>query len=725
MAKKKASSTKAKAVKSTRNKESTSSTGLPGHKAAKPHLDKKQIPPALLALVHLPVSGLYVGQMTLPTAGAFEMELRVDIDQSQENSPVLNRVSWDLSQIFTANGSTWRVYRNSSIIEQPTVVWNASDVKIGGTAKVWGSSSTVSADISIPWNGLTIGNAQVTLGTGLSAQKFACARQSTGFRHVELQIDVCTSVNANPLLPSYDTHSHNDRPTGTVQRVLTIESAYSEAGINVTIPATHKVIDDSDPQFVSWTPSELHQAMEDHFAGLSSSPQWRLWGVMAGEFENAGVGGIMFDAASQFGGAGKAPERQGFAVFRKHPWFDKLVVNPTSQAQAEAMRKFLYTWVHEAGHAFNHLHSWDKARPQALSWMNYDWKYDDIAGNAAFWKNFQFRFDEEELLHLRHGSRNAVIMGGDSWGSGGHLESEHSELSELELIAGTPPIEVLLRSKELYAFMEPVTLEIRLRNLTKSNLLVDSNLQPEFGIVAFLIKGPDGNVRQYDSLMCKLAERKQVSLSAVEKIQTGADRHSLEIDLTFGKDGFYFDRPGLYSIRAVLQGIGGTLIPSNLQRIQVGYPLTPESESLAQDFFTSDVGVALCLNGSRSPRLHHAMETLEEIAVRFPSQSIGAKAATVVAAAAGRPFYRTKGNRFSCEHKANPQEALDKTEAALSMLGSSSSKSANIPHRELVEQRKVYWLALDSKEKAKSEAASLKGILERRGVNPSVIKKIS
>lgn len=389
------------------------------------------------------------------------------------------------------------------------------------------------------------------------------------------------------------------------------------------------------------------------------------------------------------------------------------------------MAEFLYTWVHEAGHAFNHLHSWDKARPQALSWMNYDWKYDAIGGNGAFWKNFQFGFDLEELLHLRHGARNALIMGGDSWGSGGHLESEHSELSELELIAGTPPVEVLLRSKEFYAFMEPVTLEIRLRNLTKSSLLVDSNLQPEFGIVAFLIKGPDGHVRQFDPLMCKLAERIQVSLGASEKIQSGADRHSDEIDLTFGKDGFYFDRPGLYSIRAIFQGVEGSLIPSNLQRIQVGYPLTPDSETLAQDFFMRDVGVALSLNGSRSPRLRRAMATLEEIAVRFPSQSIGAKAATVVAAAAGRSFFRAKGEKLSCEHKANPEETLRKTEAALSMLGSSSSKSANIPHRELVEQRKTYWLAMDSKEKAKTEAASLKVILEKRGVNSSVIRKIS
>ena len=49
------------------------------------------------------------------------------------------------------------------------------------------------------------------------------------------------------------------------------------------------------------------------------------------------------------------------------------------------MRQFLYTWVHEAGHAFNFLHSWDKGRPDALSWMNYDWRYDQRNGADTFW----------------------------------------------------------------------------------------------------------------------------------------------------------------------------------------------------------------------------------------------------------------------------------------------------------------------------------------------------
>jgi hypothetical protein len=75
------------------------------------------------------------------------------------------------------------------------------------------------------------------------------------------------------------------------------------------------------------------------------------------------------------------------------------------------------------GHAFNFLHSWDKNRPDALSRMNYDWKYDNRNGTDSFWGNFRMRFDDKDLLHMRPGDRAAVIRGDDPWASGGHLEA--------------------------------------------------------------------------------------------------------------------------------------------------------------------------------------------------------------------------------------------------------------------------------------------------------------
>jgi len=126
--------------------------------------------------------------------------------------------------------------------------------------------------------------------------------------------------------------------------------------------------------------------METYFSRINGAwPNWQVWGLLAGQFDDPGTIGIMFDAGAVYGGAGEPPDRQGFALFRNHPVFNDLPANgvPANDAEAEAMRHYLYTWIHEAGHAFNFLHSWNKGRPDSLSWMNYDWRYDYRNGSGS------------------------------------------------------------------------------------------------------------------------------------------------------------------------------------------------------------------------------------------------------------------------------------------------------------------------------------------------------
>ncbi|NIN69589.1 MAG: hypothetical protein GTO63_33885, partial [Anaerolineae bacterium] len=139
----------------------------------------------------------------------------------------------------------------------------------------------------------------------------------------------------------------------------------------------------------------------------------------------------------------------------------------------------------EMGHAFNFLHSWDKGRPDALSWMNYPHKYDRRNGAGSFWGNFRMRFDDEELIHLRHGDRASVIMGGDPWASGGHMEAPSGAMADL---VGEAPVELLVRSKGYFQFMEPVIIELRIRNTTDLPLELDTQLHPEFGGVIVYIR---------------------------------------------------------------------------------------------------------------------------------------------------------------------------------------------------------------------------------------------
>jgi hypothetical protein len=691
------------------------------------------------------VSGRFEGEMAAPKPGSEILELRIDIDSRAPGVPT-RRVSGDFYAVNAVNlpGSpprTWRVYRESWVVEAPHVTRAAGAVIVTGSARFWeGTHPVATVEITLPTGGPVAGPAQVALTfQGGTIWRYTCPRVSDAFRSLELEVDVCQSVNQAPILPGYDIASHPHVPAGVPRRRLTIEQAYAEAGVAVTINPQQTIIDDSDPQFDRWSDAELHDAMESHFAAAALQwPRWSMWGLLAGTYENPAVGGIMFDAAADFGGAGQPPERQGFAVFKKHHWFANLPAGvPANDAEADALRKYLYTWIHEAGHAFNFLHSWDKNRPDALSWMNYDWRYDNRNGADAFWKSFLFRFDDEELIHLRHGNRAAVIMGGDPWASGGHIEAppgaEHLRAAPAAIAhaVGGTPLELLLRSKGYFNFMEPVTIEARLRNLLPNiDLKVDTLLRPEFGGAVYFIRRPDGRIVEYSPISCKLAQGEIKTLAGSPQVP-GLDRHSESVDLTYGRYGFYFDEPGEYLVRALYQGAGDLLIPSNTLRLRVGHPASADMDREAQDFFSYDVGMNLYLRGSSSPHLKRGFELLRQMADKYSNTIMGAELARVIVDAVARPFFRVEATAPADGHAvmkrvktAAPEEALRFTTKALAVLQGTDQKSLNLAYRDLVQKRATCHQDLGDTTRARKELTTLKQDLAQRGANPPVLNAI-
>jgi hypothetical protein len=679
-----------------------------------------------------PVSGRYYGEMTTPTAGRYALDLRVDIDLRHANSPVMDRISGDFYQVyrFTLPGwppIVWRVYKSSWIVDAPSVTWSRCDVVIMGNVRYWqGSHPTTGVRVRIPWATFRpAGPAEVTFTEAeFSISSYSCARQSNCFREVTLEIDICESVNTAPTVPSYDTNWHLTRPADLPQRTLTIEEAYREAGICMTInPSGATVIDDSAPGFTTWSPAELHDAMEISFSRFAGTwPAWNLWGLLAGTFDNSGVGGIMFDAAAAFGGAGEAPERQGFALFRNHQWFNNLTAGvPADQNQAWSMRHFLYTWVHEAGHAFNLLHSWNKNRPDSLSWMNYDWRYDARNGADSYWSDFRFRFDDEELIHMRHGDRASVIMGGDPWASGGHMETPPGAMADM---LGEAPIELLIRSKGYFEFMEPVILELRVKNTSNTPLKLDTQLHPEFGGVIVYIRRPDGRTLEYAPIMCKLATPELKVLKAKGDGMEGDDRHSQQILLSYGSYGFYFDQPGEYLVRAVYQSAGDIMITSNLHHVRIGHPFSQQEERIAQNFFTYESGMALYLNGSSSPYLKKGMDTLEDMADRYEKSPVGAHLSLVLAQNLAQPFFRIAEGKLVAFRDANPEEALALTTRAYEQQKRDESTFTNITYHHLVRDRADFMATMGEKADAKKELGTLVKDLKKRGVNQTVLDEI-
>ncbi len=718
-----------------------------------------------------PVSGRYEGEMTAPTAGQMLLDLRLDIDPRSVSSPVMNRISGDLYQLqrITVPGrqlTTWRVYRESWVVDAPVVTWERCLVTIRGTVRFWrGIHPQTTVEVRVPWAAANpVGPATVTFAqAGGMTASYTCGKKSDAFRELTLELAVLKSVNdATPFrMPVYDTHSHPTRPVDLRQRTLTLEQCYLDAGTRVTIRAPGPtIIDDSappgQPPHSGWTDAQLHDVMAKYFTQFGSNwPNWQMWGFLANTYQQAGVGGIMFDASIIPNSSRKPnePDRRGFAVFRDHEWFKNLPASaPTTDAQSEAVRKFLYTWVHEAGHAFNFLHSWDKNRPDALSWMNYDWRYDQRNGPNKFWSDFRFRFDDEELIHLRHGDRPSVMMGGDPWSSGGHAEApaaaEYLDTPPGAMSApeGAYPLELTLRSQGYFEFMEPVSIELRLRNvLPDLPLSLDTELDPALGGVIIHIRRPDGRIVEYSPLLCKLATTTPHILKpapAVQGTQTGEDRYSQEVFLSYGKYGFYFDDPGEYLVRALYQGAGDVLIPSNSLRLRVGHPLHKDQDRLAQDFFSDQVGVNLYLHGSRSASLKTGTEVLQKIADQTEETALQAKVSAVLAHAAAQPLWGIRSSPTATTTSASEppvltlteatapdfKTALDLSKTALAFFKANKSPDLNLAYSRLVRQRAKYHLSTGGatqKGHAKKELASLHTDLAARNVNSAVLQKIS
>jgi hypothetical protein len=290
----------------------------------------------------------------------------------------------------------------------------------------------------------------------------------------------------------------------------------------------------------------------------------------------------MFDQAG--------PQRQGCAVFH----------NGIGGTTADKLRLQLYTYVHELGHCFNLLHSWQKAlanppgvnRPAALSWMNYPWNYP--GGAAAFWSAFPFQFDGPELTHLRHGFRNNVIMGGDPFGTNSALMDPQAVADPIRDESGfrlsiTP-------HRDAYVLGEPVVLNLALATTDRRGKVAHPHLNPKASMTSLAICKPNGDVVRYEPYIDHLMDSQPQFLADNEVIEDSAY-------IGFGAGGLYFDRPGTYKLRAIYQAPDGSQVFSNVAQLKVRHPVTQTEEELADLLIGEEQGALFYLMGSDSEAL--------------------------------------------------------------------------------------------------------------------------
>lgn len=543
----------------------------------------KLIPvPVAVPVVKNQVYGTYRG-----VNGTFELELRVDTD----GPTPLNVVSGD---IFTITGGT-KNYFGSFSVRGVAISIAGGVITITGVASMtWISPyNRIKLTLNQTNVGLPLAAAHLQWihgATGAPGALYVCNYLKRGYRSVRLEQDRTADVAA-PFI-SYNTGS---LPSGGPARVLTVGTAYAEAGVDMAAGLTSVVPIALAGADAKWTDAELHNAMVQHFSLYSSTkPAWDVWLLHAMDhILGSGLYGIMFDQSGL--------QRQGCAVFYRG----------IGGSTAEQKRLQVYTCVHELGHCFNLLHSWQKnlATPpkpnnvNALSWMNYPWGYP--AGPAAFWSAFGFRFENSELEHIRHGFRNNVIMGGNPFGTGASLQQINA-LFELP-VENNSTLELVLEAHRSYYLGEPVDLEIKLKTTTFKNNEVISNLHPDFGFVTVGIKKPGGEVILYEPIgeKCIIPERTVMNVANPSIYESAY--------IGFHKDGFIFDQPGKYEIKAVYNAEDGSRIVSDTISIRVKSPVTAKEDELADSFLDDEVGYLLKFKGSDAPYLSKGNALLDQV----------------------------------------------------------------------------------------------------------------
>ncbi len=191
---------------------------------------------------------------------------------------------------------------------------------------------------------------------------------------------------------------------------ISIQSCLENAGFDVYHTGDRSTIPTPDVQG-GWDDSQLHGLMTDMARSRLDRPDWQLQALLLQKPKMAGLNGVMFDSGER--DSNRLP-RQGFAVFQHEIRFPIISRAGDRQVRLDWQRKMIQTVIHELGHALNLAHRFERAvgRADSSSFMNYDWKY--LGGNNRdrYWRDFNFRFDADELAFLRHAPHPAVIPGG-------------------------------------------------------------------------------------------------------------------------------------------------------------------------------------------------------------------------------------------------------------------------------------------------------------------------
>ncbi|HEV8355413.1 MAG TPA: hypothetical protein VGQ17_01475 [Gemmatimonadales bacterium] len=437
---------------------------------------------------------------------------------------------------------------------------------------------------------------------------------STTSRSCEFEYDTVQGTNA---VTSFNTATHPNRPAALPIENLTIERIYRRAGIQATVsPGSGTIPIAGAGVDLKWSDAEMHDAMQTAWSHFANKPQWAAWALFAAEHETGpSLGGIMFDSSG-------TTQRQGCAIFENSFINTPPPGDPNAAAAVERIK--FWTAVHEIGHTFNLAHSWQKSLgvpwipllndPEARSFMNYPYR---VAGGAtAFFANFEYRFTDQELLFLRHAPARLVEQGNATWFDHHGFEQAH--------VAAEPSLTITARvnrARPEFEFLEPVVIELKLKNISTEPQIVDRNLLRGLENLTVITKKQGSPAQQFAPFAhyCYLNGR---------QVLTPGESVCQSLFLSVGNSGWHLAEPGRYLVQVALHRDSGDLISEPLM-LRIAPPTGYSEEYLAQDFFTDEVGRVLSFDGSRT--LGEANDTLRDVVGQLPSRRVATHAKIALA----------------------------------------------------------------------------------------------
>lgn len=142
-------------------------------------------------------------------------------------------------------------------------------------------------------------------------------------------------------------------------------------------------------------------------------------------------------------------------------------------------------------------------------------------------------------------------------------------------------------------------------------------------------------------------------------VSLNAERPSINESayIGYGQDGFYFDAPGVYELRAVYHALDGSKVFSNHLKLRVRAPVDKKEDELAELFLGEEQGQLLYLLGSDSRFLSDGNDALDLVIDKHGDHPFAVYAKMIKGINACRDFKEITNSKVQVRAARNDESA--------------------------------------------------------------------